>query len=270
MRPFSPRGKPNQLSAFMVARMDGENYGKVVSYEIPTTQVAPSPAQAASLVQSDRDISEQFTLLDRAVLGHPAATCRLIPVGDVDPLRASGLRRRPGRRAIPAAAIRRARIRRTARARRLRGPATTITTVDQADPSACAARGPDRPRATGEPEEPDATTTTTRRRRPRRAPPPPSVQRQPSCSTQAAARARRGRRGPRRRRSGRVPGARQQAKGLVDQANRKRPPAADAAAPPADHRRPGPAGLYRDPAGLLLSRSVNSSRVERYRWAAPG
>ena len=45
-RPFVPAAKANQLSSFMIARKDGENYGKLVSYEIPTTDVAPSPAQA--------------------------------------------------------------------------------------------------------------------------------------------------------------------------------------------------------------------------------
>ncbi len=81
MRPFVPRGKANQLSAFMAARMDGENYGKLVSYEIPTTLVAPSPAQAGTLVESDPDISSTLSLLDQRGSAVLRGNVQLIPVG---------------------------------------------------------------------------------------------------------------------------------------------------------------------------------------------
>jgi uncharacterized membrane protein (UPF0182 family) len=81
MRPFVPRGKANQLSAFMAARMDGENYGKLVSYEIPTTLVAPSPAQAGTLVESDPDISSTLSLLDQRGSAVLRGDVQLIPIG---------------------------------------------------------------------------------------------------------------------------------------------------------------------------------------------
>ena len=81
MRPFVPRGKANQLSAFLAARMDGENYGKLVSYEIPTTLVAPSPAQAGTLVESDPDISSTLSLIDQRGSAVLRGNVQLIPVG---------------------------------------------------------------------------------------------------------------------------------------------------------------------------------------------
>ena len=82
LRPYVPRGKPNQLSAFMVARTDGDNYGKLTSYEIPTTQVAPSPAQAATLIESDPVISSVFTPLDLRGSEIIRGNVQLIPLGD--------------------------------------------------------------------------------------------------------------------------------------------------------------------------------------------
>jgi uncharacterized protein len=80
-RPYVPRGKPNQLSAFMIARMDRENYGKLISYEIPTTLVAPSPAQAATLVESDPSISSTLSLIDQRGSVVQRGNVQLIPVG---------------------------------------------------------------------------------------------------------------------------------------------------------------------------------------------
>jgi uncharacterized membrane protein (UPF0182 family) len=82
LRPYVPRGRPNQLSAFMVARTDGTNYGKLTSYEIPTTQVAPSPAQAATLIESDPVISETFTPLDLRGSEIIRGNVQLIPLGE--------------------------------------------------------------------------------------------------------------------------------------------------------------------------------------------
>src|SRR5262245_52114123 len=82
MRPYSPRGKPNQMSAFMVARMDRENYGKIQSYEIPTTETAPSPAQAATLIQAEPRISAQFTLLSQAGSRILLGDVQTVPIDD--------------------------------------------------------------------------------------------------------------------------------------------------------------------------------------------
>jgi len=79
-RSFTPRSKGAILSAFMFAESDGANYGKLVLYQVPNPN-APSPGQAASLIQSDQFISSQFTLLgtqgSRVIQGN----VQLIPVG---------------------------------------------------------------------------------------------------------------------------------------------------------------------------------------------
>ena len=61
-RSFTPRLKGGILSAFMFAESDGDNYGKLVLYA-GAEHAAPSPGQAATLIQSDQFISSQFTLL---------------------------------------------------------------------------------------------------------------------------------------------------------------------------------------------------------------
>jgi len=62
-REFVPRRAAN-LSAFIFARTDGENYGKLVVYSVADS-TAPSPAQAATAILSDQFISSQFTLLNQ-------------------------------------------------------------------------------------------------------------------------------------------------------------------------------------------------------------
>jgi len=81
-RSFVPRAKPNQLSAFIAARSDGANYGNLIVYELPANLVAPSPARAGSVIQSERAISEQITLLTRAQSQVVAGEVQLIPIGN--------------------------------------------------------------------------------------------------------------------------------------------------------------------------------------------
>jgi uncharacterized membrane protein (UPF0182 family) len=80
-RSFTPRLKGGILSAFAFARSDGDNYGKLVLYEVPNTS-APSPGQAATLIQSDQFISSQFTLLGSQGSKVIQGQVQLIPIGD--------------------------------------------------------------------------------------------------------------------------------------------------------------------------------------------
>jgi uncharacterized membrane protein (UPF0182 family) len=81
-RPFVPRRKANQLSAFLFAGNDAENYGKLTLYEVPDNSAAPSPYRASTLIEADPNISKTFSLLDQrgsqVVRGAP----QLIPVGE--------------------------------------------------------------------------------------------------------------------------------------------------------------------------------------------
>ena len=60
---------------------DGENYGKLVVVRVPTTS-APSPAQAATLIESDQFISSQFSLLDQRGSKVMRGDVQLIPIGN--------------------------------------------------------------------------------------------------------------------------------------------------------------------------------------------
>jgi uncharacterized membrane protein (UPF0182 family) len=79
-REFVPRRAAN-LSAFIFARTDGENYGKLVVYSVADS-TAPSPAQAATAILSDQFISSQFTLLNQGGSHIDQGQVQLIPVGN--------------------------------------------------------------------------------------------------------------------------------------------------------------------------------------------
>src|SRR4051812_20521712 len=64
MTPFTPRGKDN-LAAWMVARMDGANYGKLSVYRFPKQSLVYGPKQIANRINQDTDISRQLTLWDQ-------------------------------------------------------------------------------------------------------------------------------------------------------------------------------------------------------------
>ena len=65
MTPFTPRGKDN-LAAWMVARMDGDNYGKLSVYRFPKQSLVYGPKQIANRINQDTEISRQITLWDQA------------------------------------------------------------------------------------------------------------------------------------------------------------------------------------------------------------
>jgi uncharacterized membrane protein (UPF0182 family) len=65
MTPFTPRGKDN-LAAWMVARMDGDNYGKLSVYRFPKQSLVYGPRQIANRINQDTEISRQITLWDQS------------------------------------------------------------------------------------------------------------------------------------------------------------------------------------------------------------
>jgi len=64
MAPFTPRGK-NNLAAWMVARNDGANYGKLRVYRFPKQSLVYGPAQISARINQDTDISRELTLWDQ-------------------------------------------------------------------------------------------------------------------------------------------------------------------------------------------------------------
>ncbi|MBI3949839.1 MAG: UPF0182 family protein [Acidobacteria bacterium] len=64
MRPFTPRKRDN-LSAWMVARNDGEHYGKLSVYDLPKQKLVYGPRQVTARINQDPEISRQLTLWDQ-------------------------------------------------------------------------------------------------------------------------------------------------------------------------------------------------------------
>ena len=64
MTPFTPQGKDN-LAAWMAARMDGANYGKLVVYQFPKQSLVYGPKQIVNRINQETSISQQLTLWDQ-------------------------------------------------------------------------------------------------------------------------------------------------------------------------------------------------------------
>ena len=64
MAPFTPRGKDN-LAAWMVARNDGANYGKLRVYRFPRQNLVFGPRQIENRINQNTEISRQVSLWDQ-------------------------------------------------------------------------------------------------------------------------------------------------------------------------------------------------------------
>ncbi|MFH1833153.1 MAG: UPF0182 family protein [Candidatus Levyibacteriota bacterium] len=64
MLPFTPRAKDN-LSAWMVARNDEEQYGKLMVYRFPKDKLVFGPKQIIGRISQDAQISQQISLWDQ-------------------------------------------------------------------------------------------------------------------------------------------------------------------------------------------------------------
>ncbi len=64
MLPFTPRAKDN-LSAWMVARNDGKEYGNLVVYRFPKDKLVFGPKQIIGRINQDAEISRQISLWDQ-------------------------------------------------------------------------------------------------------------------------------------------------------------------------------------------------------------
>ena len=62
--PFTPTGRTN-LIAWLAARSDGEEYGKLLLYQFPKQQLVYGPEQIEALINQDPVISQQISLWNR-------------------------------------------------------------------------------------------------------------------------------------------------------------------------------------------------------------
>src|SRR4029078_3954480 len=58
---FTPQRKDN-LASWMVARADGDQYGKLVVYRFPKQRLVYGPKQITARINQDPDISRQLSL----------------------------------------------------------------------------------------------------------------------------------------------------------------------------------------------------------------
>ncbi len=79
MLPFTPQGKSN-LSAWMVARSDGENYGKLIVYTFPKQKLVYGPNQIVARINQEAEIARQISLWDQKGSRVIQGTLLVIPI----------------------------------------------------------------------------------------------------------------------------------------------------------------------------------------------
>jgi hypothetical protein len=79
MLPFTPRQKDN-LAAWMVARSDGNNYGRLMVFQFPKQTVIFGPRQIAARISQDQIIAPQITLWNQQGSEVIQGTLLVIPI----------------------------------------------------------------------------------------------------------------------------------------------------------------------------------------------
>lgn len=81
IQPLVLAERPNMI-AWVAARMDGEHYGELISFEFPSTSTTFGPVQVEAQIDQDPTISSQFTLWDRAGSRVIRGNLIVLPMGD--------------------------------------------------------------------------------------------------------------------------------------------------------------------------------------------
>jgi uncharacterized membrane protein (UPF0182 family) len=79
MLPFTPARKDN-LASWMVARSDGDNYGRMLVFQFPKQKVVFGPRQVAARINQDQAISPQITLWNQQGSEVLQGTLLVIPI----------------------------------------------------------------------------------------------------------------------------------------------------------------------------------------------
>jgi len=79
MLPFSPRNREN-LSAWLVARSDGDHYGRLQVFEFPKQKTVYGPRQVVARISQDQTISPQITLWNQQGSQVDWGTLMVIPI----------------------------------------------------------------------------------------------------------------------------------------------------------------------------------------------
>ena len=79
MHPYTPTSRPN-LIAWLAARSDGENYGKLLLYKFPKQKLVYGPNQIEALINQDPIISQQISLWNREGSRATQGNLLIIPI----------------------------------------------------------------------------------------------------------------------------------------------------------------------------------------------
>jgi uncharacterized membrane protein (UPF0182 family) len=97
MLPFTPRRRDN-LASWMVARSDGEHYGKLQVFQFPKQTLVFGPQQVVARINQDQVISPQITLWNQQGSQVIQGTLMVIPIeGSLIYVRPLYLRAQSGR-----------------------------------------------------------------------------------------------------------------------------------------------------------------------------
>ncbi len=77
--PFTPKSKQN-MTALMVARNDGENYGQLVLYQFPKSRTIYGPEQIEAQIDQNTEISKEFSLWSSAGTKYRRGNMFIIPI----------------------------------------------------------------------------------------------------------------------------------------------------------------------------------------------
>jgi uncharacterized membrane protein (UPF0182 family) len=81
MLPFTPKAKDN-LSAWLVARSDGEHYGRLLAFRFPKQKIIYGPKQIVGRMSQDEKISPQITLWNQQGSLVIQGTLLVIPIDE--------------------------------------------------------------------------------------------------------------------------------------------------------------------------------------------
>ena len=79
--PFTPKSKQN-MTALMIARNDGDNYGKLVLYKLPKSKTVYGPMQVEAQIDQNTKISQDFSLWSQSGSKYSRGNMFVVPVND--------------------------------------------------------------------------------------------------------------------------------------------------------------------------------------------
>lgn len=77
--PYTPKNKKN-MTGLLVARNDGENYGKLVLYQLPKDKTVYGPMQVEAQIDQNTEISKEFSLWNSSGSSYSRGNLFVIPI----------------------------------------------------------------------------------------------------------------------------------------------------------------------------------------------